>query len=487
MKKKKIIRLILVLALVAAVAAGTYFIIEAFKEPETVDPNVRLINKTKSDITRMSFTKDGETFTLKWERDSEGNQTAKFSDTPAEVEQNRAESARSIFSSLNANRLIEENASDLSKYGLDKPQVTIKGMFSGADSEPITLNIGAMTPAKNAYYVTAEGGEVPKENVYTILSVHAGELIKTKDDFRLMPSLAVDEGTISMIEFKSRTGSEMLMTALSESYGIANWMLLSPYIHELSTDSLDPFVGQILATVPTKFITENATDEELAEYGLRTNNEYVRVVGGENAEQKGMLEFGNELPDGSGMRYMAVNNGRTVYAIEESSISWMNTPAITLLEKRIVSTNIKYMDKMVITEGTGRTLEITVERTEKKDSEGNTVKDDEGNIEYNEKFYLNGELKDEKQARTLYAKYVGLMVHGDYDPEKGYDENDLVMSVEFHFSQGLVKQRTISFYGYDIDHYAVIMDGEPAFYIRKGSVDAALAANQQFIDGALQG
>ena len=224
-----------------------------------------------------------------------------------------------------------------------------------------------------------------------------------------MPSLSVDEGTISMIEFKPRTGSSMLMTALSESYGIANWMLLSPYIHEISTDSLDSFVGQILATVPTKFITENATDEELAEYGLRTNNEYVRVVGGENAEQKGMLEFGNELSDGSGMRYMAIDNGRTVYAIEEASISWMETPVITLLEKRIVSTNIKYMDKMVVTEGTGRTLEITIERTEKKDSDGNTVKDDEGNIEYNEKFYLNGELKEEKQARILYAKYVNLM------------------------------------------------------------------------------
>ena len=60
------------------------------------------------------------------------------------------------------------------------------------------------------------------------------------------------------------------------------------------------------------------------------------------------------------------------------------------------------------------------------------------------------------------------------------------MSVEFTFSEGMVKQRIISFYGYDKDHYAVIMDGEPAFYIRKGSVDAALAANQQFIDGTLQ-
>ena len=488
MNKTKIIKLILILLVVAAVAVGTVLIINEFGgEEPVVDPNVKLITKTDTDIIRMSFVaKDGEEFTLKWLNTLEGKQEASFPDSTGEVEQSNAKTSRAIFATLNANRLIEADAKDLVKYGLATPAMTVTATC--ADGSTLTVKIGNTTPAKNAYYVTVAGGDVSEANVYTILLVHANELLQTRDYFRHMPTLAVDEGSVILIEFKPRNGSALLMSALNESYGLANWVLISPFVHEISTDALDPFVGQILSTVPSKVIKENATDEELAQYGLRTEEEFVKLVGGENGEQRGMLEFGNALPDDSDMRYMAVDNGRTVYAIEAGALGWLKTPTITLLEKRIISTNIKYLEKMILTEADGNKLELTVERTEKKDENGETVKDSDGNIEYNEKFFLNGKAVDEKQTRRFYADYVGLMVSGDYDSEKGHDENSRVLTMEVFFSDSILKERKIDFYPYGNgkDYYAVIMDGVPAFYIRKGSVDSLLEENGQFADGTLK-
>ncbi len=53
------------------------------------------------------------------------------------------------FSSLMAEKVIEENASDFGIYGLDKPTVVSVKMNDGSVH---TLEIGNMTPTKNAYY-----------------------------------------------------------------------------------------------------------------------------------------------------------------------------------------------------------------------------------------------------------------------------------------------------------------------------------------------
>ena len=53
--------------------------------------------------------------------------------------------------SLKAQKLIDENPSDLSKYGLDSPQATVSITFDGSNAKTITLLVGNDTPAGDIY------------------------------------------------------------------------------------------------------------------------------------------------------------------------------------------------------------------------------------------------------------------------------------------------------------------------------------------------
>lgn len=85
----------------------------------------------------------------------------------------------SIIAELSATDIAEENAEDLSKYGLKDPSAEFTVSFSDDNNTNRTYLIGDIAPNEDDYYVCEQG----KNTVYTIASGSLSYFFYTKEDF----------------------------------------------------------------------------------------------------------------------------------------------------------------------------------------------------------------------------------------------------------------------------------------------------------------
>jgi uncharacterized protein DUF4340 len=110
------------------------------------------------------------------------------------ADQDSVSSVLSALSSLNAERLLEEKASDLASYGLTAPSVEID--VTSKNNKTQKLLIGDQTPSGNAFYAVLAGDP----RLFTVASYTKSSLDKTTDDLRDKRLLTADFDKVSQIE-----------------------------------------------------------------------------------------------------------------------------------------------------------------------------------------------------------------------------------------------------------------------------------------------
>ena len=113
---------------------------------------------------------------------------------PLAADQDAVSSLLSLLSPLNSDRLIEEKASDLSKYGLAAPALEVD--ITLKDNKTQKLLIGDQTPSGSNYYAAVAG----EPRLYTIATYNKSGLDKTADDLRDKRLLSADFDKVSQIE-----------------------------------------------------------------------------------------------------------------------------------------------------------------------------------------------------------------------------------------------------------------------------------------------
>ena len=113
---------------------------------------------------------------------------------PLAADQDAVSSLLSLLSPLNSDRLIEEKASDLSKYGLAAPALEVD--ITLKDNKTQKLLIGDQTPSGSNYYAAVAG----EPRLYTIATYNKSGLDKTADDLRDKRLLTADFDKVSQIE-----------------------------------------------------------------------------------------------------------------------------------------------------------------------------------------------------------------------------------------------------------------------------------------------
>jgi len=100
----------------------------------------------------------------------------------------------STLSSLNSERLIEEKAGDLKRYGLDQPGVEVD--VSEKDNKTQRLLIGDDTPAGSGVYAMVAGDP----RIFTMASYNKSSLDKSLNDLRDKRLLTMNSDKVSRIE-----------------------------------------------------------------------------------------------------------------------------------------------------------------------------------------------------------------------------------------------------------------------------------------------
>jgi hypothetical protein len=157
-------------------------------------PKILTLNQV--DITEITIKKKGgEELTLT------KNDAGKWQITAPKqlrADQDAVSSMLSTLSALNADRLIEDKASNLDQYGLTRPSIEVDVTEKNKKSEK--LLIGDETPAGSAAYA-AVGGEL---RVFTVASYNKNSFDKGSKDLRDKRLMTFESDKISRVELLAK-------------------------------------------------------------------------------------------------------------------------------------------------------------------------------------------------------------------------------------------------------------------------------------------
>jgi Domain of unknown function (DUF4340) len=115
------------------------------------------------------------------------------------ADQSTVSSTLSTLSSLDSERLVEDRASDLKRYGLDSPALQVN--VTGKDNKTQNLLIGDDTPTGAAVYAMLAG----QLRVFTMASYNKSSLDKSLDDLRDKRLLTIPADKMSRIELMRKS------------------------------------------------------------------------------------------------------------------------------------------------------------------------------------------------------------------------------------------------------------------------------------------
>ena len=190
------IRGLLIAAAVFAVLAGTLYWSDHHKPSTSVEASADspppILHLDEAAITQLEIKKKAAPPIVLVKPASGSWQITQ--PKPWGADQSTVSSTISTLSSLNSERLVEEKAADLKRYGLDSPALQVN--LTGKDNKTQSLLIGDDTPTGSAVYAMLAG----QPRVFTMASYNKSSLDKTLDDLRDKRLLTIPADKMSRIE-----------------------------------------------------------------------------------------------------------------------------------------------------------------------------------------------------------------------------------------------------------------------------------------------
>src|SRR5712671_100929 len=162
----------------------------------SIDSPPKILSLKQEDISKIQIKKQGRE-----ELDLAKGDAGKWQITapkPLGADQEAVSSMLYTVSSLNADRLVDDKAADLSQYGLAQPSLELD--VTAKDAKPQKLLLGDDTPAGSAVFAKLDGDP----RVFTIASYNKTSIDKSANDLRDKRLLTVDFDKLSQIELATK-------------------------------------------------------------------------------------------------------------------------------------------------------------------------------------------------------------------------------------------------------------------------------------------
>ncbi len=373
------------------------------------------------------------------------------------------------FTSLSAERVIDENPTNLAQYGLAPPHAQGQATYSDGTSKTVLL--GDKTPAGNNYYLQVKGDP----RVYTVWQSHGDQLHWTLADLRdkkITPELNYDEVTYFRLSHADGTAIELMQKtdqqAKTFQLGFGRYLMTRPYSSPRGVDGekADPFVKGPQQIQISSFV--NDAPANLSQYGLARPRDEVVVRDKSNTLD---LLIGSEA--GKDKTYFMIRGKPSVYTTDTTSLSFLKTTAWDLVDKFVFIPNIDDVDKIEIESGgVSHTLAIArVTKKAEKQGEKDTVQ---------ATYTVDARTLEEGSFKAFYQEVVGLQVEGE--AKKTVPETPDV-TVRFFLNKGPSKVATIVYAPYDRDFDAIFMGGKSEFALTRLQLTTMLSK----LDGLAKG
>lgn len=344
-------KIIIPLALLIGVSAGAYIGISKSNEQKLQDEIVasgegELFNFDSSSINEFSLTDSGETFNLV----CDDNSNWSFTDKNVKVNNSNIIYAINTLSALSTSKRVEENAQDLSKYGLDNP-ITIS---CGDGSNTYSVEVGNTSPTGESYYI-----KLPDNNdVYTISADDGVTLHLTKNDLKFKYIIDAYVSIVNKIVYKK--GDETIFNC--QKTDGSTWSLIEPTTSlTVNLSSISNIADLLIRADVVDFISENPTQDELKSYGL-DNPLYTIEIADDDEDRT--VYFGNSPEDN--IIYAQFSDTKEVVTFNISELGIIDAGLEAILNKTVYTDEKQYISNVSISyNGTTTNIDVSYNKDER--------------------------------------------------------------------------------------------------------------------------
>ena len=427
----KLYRNAVILVVILGLLVGAYFFINSKKtantEPAddtTVDDTIYVMQSDREQITTLSYSNESGSFTIT-------KKDGKWSIEPAyefEVDNLNADGAITDMSSIIANKVIEENATDLSKYGLDKPLTVKVGLSDGTSKE---LQVGSYTLTEDGRYCKISG----ESKVYLVGTYYTSKFEPTYGYFVKKDILPVDPATLKTFSYEKNGQMQYAVDVISEK----EMNIVEP-IKEVAETSDVAKMLQAVTVLTINDVVDNSP-ADLNKYGLDKPSFALKF--GDGTTTKNIL-FGNYVEKGT-IRYAKYAEGNSVFTIDITPLTFLDTKLDDIIYSFIYLPNIKDVNKVeLFIDGKKYVCDITTAEDAADD-----------------KFKVNGtdaNMKNEKGNslfRNMYQGMIGITMQKYEVGAKPTGTPEI--SIKYHMKDSKVV--TVDLISKDSNYYYAVKDG----------------------------
>lgn len=387
---------------------------------------------------------------------------------------------------LSTTELVEENAEDLEKYGLESPTAQVEVKFTDGSSASLCFGIQNPAATNYAYFRTADSRDVHQVSYYSVGSAY--------NDIRDFASLTMTEGysqnnpkeldylIIERKDFDEPVEIRYMFDvaeAAEDEDAIITTFNSHRFITPINTE-VDSVKGQTLCygvygLTMSSCLSLEQTEENLAQAGL--DDPYCKVTfkyGG----KRYVLRLGDEIvkvTEAEGdtpalttvIGYYAMIEGvEGIFAIDKANAPWYDFTLGNVMSRRPISPYIYTVDTLDITTEQGSYL-FKVEG----DASSNTIT-------------CNGDEVTGDSFRKLYQYLITSIGEELYFEE----QSDPFITVKFSYRDGYedtygTTEDVIEFYRSDDRKSIIAVNGTVLFKVREVYTERLLENLQAVLDG----
>ncbi|RCX20933.1 uncharacterized protein DUF4340 [Anaerobacterium chartisolvens] len=335
---------------------------------------------------------------------------------------------------LIASKIVDEDASDVGKYGLDAPGLLIT-VILGDDTSRV-IELGNQTPLGDGYYVR----EKDKTKVYVISKYVGEKLLNAKNNLRdktIFPGNAEDIVSISM-----ERGGTLVYSAKKQD--ASTWSLTAPIEGSVNVDSLGRMVEAVANVIVADFVEEKPSD--LAKYGLESPAYSLEYESAKDGKIKLML---GTLNKDTYRFYAKLESSEEVFEIDSTAFDFLDKPLKEIVDVFVYIVNISDVSRIVV-DMDGKTTTCDIETDKDNDND-------------KDKFTVDGKnatMKDEngnQPFRKFYQALIGITLNDiEIGPEP---KGDAEITLTYYLRKAPNKM-TVEFVSKDDNYYYVVKNGK---------------------------
>lgn len=371
-------------------------------------------------------------------------------------------------STLNSDSTVEENATDLEKYGLASPQakVTVK-----TASESKTILVGNESPVSGETYCMVDG-----ENTVYLVTTSSISVFTNADTYFISntilsePSddeeIVVEKLTVERADLDYNIVLEYDKTTDEDgttSGTLATHYMTEPVFAYLDVEKSQDAIHGLYGLTSYSVLTAHPTEEEISSAGL--DKPFCTITMDSSDGKSYTLKLGDKMEMNDSIYYPALfEDDDVIYCIDEESLCWATLIPDDIMSRIIFGTSVWDIG----------TLEIDVNGGENVTFEGSGTSADDYKVT------KNGKETDTERFRSLY-KFI-LKTSAEEFVIDEQPQGEPIVTINLKTQDGKTDQ-TVEFYETDSKKVLISVNGVACFKCREAYVDLLIENLEKYDSG----